>query len=133
MFMMGCNNRCNCTGLAVLASLVAGVVAAFLRITAVITVTPAFLWAVLGAAVVYLAVLLAAATGRIAGDPCEALSLILIGLVGTILLATVLLAIPFAATSVIGAILTGALIAFAGLVVTAAACYVRHRSGVKND
>ena len=59
MAIFCCENRASCTGLAVIASAILGVIAAFLRITAVITVTPAFLWVALGVAVVYLAVLLA--------------------------------------------------------------------------
>lgn len=57
MPLCNCNCRCSCTGAAVIASAVVGVLAAFLQITGVITVTPAFLWVALGVAVVYLGVL----------------------------------------------------------------------------
>ena len=59
------NNDCSCrnnscTTLALIISIVVGIITAFLRITAAITVTPAFLWTVFGIAVVYLAVVLLA-------------------------------------------------------------------------
>ena len=54
--MCNCNCRYNCLLLSIIASLIIGVITAFLRITAVITVTPAFLWVSLGIAVVYLAI-----------------------------------------------------------------------------
>ena len=59
---MGVNNMCNCrnncTSIAVVVSIIIGIITAFLRITGVITATPAFLWVVFGIAVVYLAVVL---------------------------------------------------------------------------
>lgn len=125
-FGCGCNN--NCTALAVLASIILGVVAAFLTITAVITVTPAFLWVALGIAVVYLGVaLLASALKRRSeadGCVCRTLPVLLTGILGTALTAVILLAITFAATSIIGAIITGALIFFLSLVLTVTACLV---------
>jgi len=128
MVLFSCDNKRDCVVLAVVASLVVGIVTAFLRITAVITVTPAFLWAVLGVAVVYLAVLVAAAVQSQAGvcKGCgSALSALLTGILGTALLAVVLLAIPFVATSVIGAIITGLLLFFFALILTASACLVK--------
>ena len=103
--------RPSCTVIAVVASLIIGVITAFLRITAAITLTPAFLWVLLGIAVVYLAVvLLAGALSR--NECCEGLCSIitslLAGILGTILLSIVLLAVEFVATSIIGAILAGA-------------------------
>ena len=59
-----CNCKLNCVGLAVIASIIIGIVTAMLRITAVITVTPAFLWVLFGIAVVYLAIVLLASSKR---------------------------------------------------------------------
>lgn len=122
--------RCSagCTLIAIAASLVSGVIAAFLRITAAITVTPAFLWVLLGIAVVYLAVILVSATTHRNGcceDLCSIVSAVLAGIIGTTVLSIVLLGITFAATSVIGAVITGALVFFFLLTITSTACLVR--------
>lgn len=120
--------KISCTVLAVIASLIIGIITAFLRITAVIALTPAFLWVLLGISVVYLAVtLIAGALSRYGGCGrlCNIITALLAGILGTILLSVVFLAIEFVATSIIGAILTGALLFFFSLVVTSAACLVR--------
>ena len=120
-----CNYSCrwNCLSLSVIASIVVGVITTFLRYTATITLTPAFLWVVLGVAVVYLGTnLLTAALTRangIRGCVCSTLSAVLIGILGAILLSVLLLAVPFAATSLLGAVLTGLLLFFASLFITA--------------
>lgn len=117
-----------CTVFAVSASLIFGVITAFLRITAAITITPAFLWALLGVAVVYLAVLLVSASlfrNVCCGSLCTIITALLSGLLGTILLSVVFLGIEFAATSVLGAVLAGALLFFFFLAVTSTACLVR--------
>ena len=75
-----CNCKGSCTLLAVIASVIIGVVAAFLQVTGVITVAPVFLWVALGVAVVYLGVLvLATALAGEAGgcgSICTVLSII---------------------------------------------------------
>lgn len=122
------SSRPSCTVIALVASLIIGVITAFLRITAVITLTPAFLWVLLGIAVVFLAVALVSAAFFRNGSCEEVRSIVttlLAGILGTILLSVVLLAIEFVATSIIGAILTGALLFFFFLIVTSAACLVR--------
>ena len=109
---------------AVIAALILGVVAAFLQITGVITVTSAFLWVALGIAVGYLAVLLL--THRTACKPClcNALETVLTGILGTILFAVVLLAVGVVATSVVSAILVGLLVGFLTLIFAGSACLV---------
>lgn len=119
-------NRYDCVTLSVVASLIIGVVAAFLTITAVITVTPAFLWVLFGIAVVYIAVALLSASLK--GDRafcCASLKAALIGALGTILFAVVLLGITFAATSVVGAIVVGLLLFFFSLMIATTVCYVK--------
>ncbi len=122
------NNSLGCTVVAVVASLIIGIITAFLRITAAINLTPAFLWVLLGIAVVYLAVTLVAAA-LFRHDCCESLcttvTTLLAGVLGAVLLSVILLAIEFVATSIIGAVLTGALLFFFSLIVTSAACLVR--------
>lgn len=132
MSIMNCNCNCNnnCTAVAIISSLIIGIITAFLRITAVITVTPAFLWVVFGIAVVYLAVTLLTSSfvrddSSSQGCICSSLSVALIGILGTILLSVILLAVEFAATSIIGAIITGALLLFFSLAVSSTACLIK--------
>lgn len=129
MTIFCCENRQSCVGWAVIASAILGVVAALLRITAVITVTPAFLWVALGIAIGYLAILMASGGCCHKTAPCRcdnnALTAVLAGILGTALISVVLLAITFVATSIIGAILVGLLVLFLSLTVTATACLVR--------
>ena len=113
---------------ALIASIILGFVAAILRFTAVITVTPAFLWVTLGIGVVYLLALLFVTALR--EDICrrcfaQTLDGWVLSALGTILLSVVLLAVPFAATSGWGAVLTGVLIAFISLLLTLTACVIK--------
>lgn len=129
MALFSCNCRRDCALTAAIASLIIGIVAAFLQITAVITVTTAFLWVALGIGVVYLAVLLVttALARRAERKPClcDTLSAVLTGILGTILFATVLLAVGITATSVVSAILVGLLVAFLALIFASSACLVK--------
>ena len=131
MAFFDCGYRNTCTSIAVVISLIIGVVTAFLRVMAVITVTPAFLWVTLGIAIGYLAVLLAGAlfSQNNIGQTCAArtISAILVGILGTVLFSIVLLAIPFVATSIIGAIITGVLLFFFSLFVISTACFVKQQ------
>lgn len=115
----------SCGVLAVLGSIIVGVVAAILRYTAVITVTPAFLWVVLGVAVVALATMgFFAVIGNSGVRSCIAnyINLFLLGVLGSVLFSVILLAVAFVATSVLGAIFTGILLAAASLSLTSSAC-----------
>lgn len=129
MANFGCRCRPDCTTLALIASIVIGVLVAFLRITAVVTLSTAALIVAFGVGVVYLAVAVVAAALRRTADAaeclCPAVSAALAGALGTVLTALILLAIPFAATSILGAIITGALAATFTLLLTATACLVR--------
>ena len=122
------NCRRDCTLLAVIAALILGVVAAFLQITAAITVTPVFLWVALGIAVGYLGVLLVTTllTRSTGCKPCicNTLRTVLTGILGVILFAVVLLAVGIVATSVVSAILVGLLVAFLTLTFAGSACLV---------
>lgn len=124
-----CTCRCVCTVAALIASAILGVLAAFLQITAVITVTIPFLWVAFGIAVVYLGLLTAASIIARRTEPtrcrCSALNTLLIGILGTILLSAILLAVGITATSIITAILVGLLVFFLFLTFLGTACYVR--------
>ena len=131
-----CNRGAQCSLLAIAASVIIGIITTLLTITAVITITPVFLWVVLGIAVVYLAVnLLVSAKVRCCGT-CRCidtpLSLVLVGILGTILTSIILLAVSFAATSVLGAIIAGALLLFFSLFITSTACLIRCLAGIEN-
>lgn len=129
MSLFSCSCRCRCTIGAIIVSAILGVLAAFFQITGVITVAPVFLWVVFGIAVGYLAVLLIAAAlarpAESAGCLCENLEALLAGILGSILLAVILLAVGITATSIISAILVGLLVFFFALLLTATACLVR--------
>lgn len=125
MSLCNCECRFGCVTLGFIASLIIGIITAFLQITAVITVTPAFLWVTLGVAVVYLAANLFSSSECNVRGCCVALSAVLAGILGTALLSVILLAIPFAATSVIGAIFTGLLLFFFSLILTSTACLIK--------
>ena len=128
-----CNCKGGCTFVAVAASIIVGLITFVLRFTATITVTPAFLWAVLGTAVVYLLaapvfVYLAKSAGA-RNCLCSAVTALIWGVLGTVLFSVILLAISFVATSIAGAIITGLLLAFFTLTLTSVACIVRCISG----
>lgn len=126
MALFSCRRDCN--GLAVISALLLGIIAAFLQITAVIAVTPAFLWVGLGIAVGYLGILLATAllSRRTDCKPCicNGIRTVLPGILGSILFAAVLLAVGIVATSVVSAILIGLLVAFLTLTFVGSACLV---------
>lgn len=130
MFNCDCSCKLSCTALAVIAAVVVGVLTAFLQISGVVILGVVFLWVAFGIAVVYLWVLtLAAALSRRAAgrgqDCCRPLGTVLAGVLGTIALAVVLLAVGVVATSVISAILAGILLFFFTLMLAATACYAR--------
>ena len=126
-------NRYNCLDFAVLASIVIGVIAGILRYMAIITLTPAFLWVIFGIATVTLGLLVAIVTLRRL-DLCSIPTIFtaIIGILGTILFSIILLGITFAATSVIGAIISGLAVGFFALIITALSCFIK-RSITCND
>ena len=120
-----CSNFCRL--FSIVSSVIIGFITALLQITGVITITPAFLWVALGIAIVYLAVLILTSPNfRNSQDCiCSNLALITAGILGTALTSLILLAVTFAATSIIGAIIAGALLLFLTLIVTASVCLVK--------
>ena len=135
MIKRRCGCTASCAGLALVASIIVGIIAAFLSFTAVITLTPAFLWTAFGIGIVYLGILTATSLlgGGRGGCVCENLGTLLIGLLGLILSALVLLGVTFGAGSVLGAIFAGATIGFLALTAGASACLVKCLSGCAED
>lgn len=133
MTLTNCNCRLSCTFWGLIAGLIIGVVGAFLQITAVITIAPVFLWVALGIAVGYLAILMVTTAlddeRQGCGCRCAAVNTLLLGILGAILFAAVLLAVGIVATSVLSAILVGVLLFFLTLIFTGSACLVRCASG----
>lgn len=124
-----CGCLTSCTGRVIVASVIIGVLAAFFRFAALITVTPAFLWVLFGIAVGFLGIILLTSSFRDSENNscCQSLTQFSTGILGTILTTVILLGIPFAATSIIGAIITGLLLFFFSLLITSATCLVTCR------
>lgn len=134
MTSLNCTPRCSCTALAVIGSIIVGIVTAVLVTTAIVTLTPAFLWVVLGIAVVYLpALLLFSALRRGAsGCICRAVGAVLIAILGTVLFSLVLLGVAFPATGFLLPFFAGLLLFFLSLTVASTACLVRCALGCED-
>ena len=128
MSELSCRCKAQCTSIAIVAAIIIGVITGMLTFMATITITPAFLWVLFGIAVVYLAVLLATSspqsTTRCESCFCSTIKTLLFGILGTILISVILLGIEFAATSLIGAIFAGLLLAFYTLLTVSTVCLV---------
>jgi len=129
MSTTNCNCNIGCIGRSVIASIIVGVVTAALRYTAAITVTPAFLWVLFGIAIGFLGITLltSSTTCDQEANCCWFLRPFLTGIFGTLLFSVILLGISFAATSIIGALVTGLLLFFFTLLVTSSACLITCR------
>ena len=127
--MSFCSCKSNCSVVAVIASIILGAIGAVLTTTAVISLTSAFLWVVLGIATVYLALLLILSTrfSNVAtkGCICPVLSVLLTAILGAVLTSLILLGITFATTSIIGTIISGALIGFLSLIFAESVCLIK--------
>ena len=127
--MTNCNCKTACTVLAIIAGITVGIIAAILRYTAIISVFPAFFWVLFGIAVVYLG-LAPVEIGIIRRQTpgyclCPSVTAILAGALGTILTSALLLGIPFAATSAVGAVIFGFLAGFFTLLLSSMVCLVK--------
>ena len=129
MTISNCETKFNCTGIAIVASLILGIIAAFLQITAVLTIPPILFAGVVIIALVYLAVALIAISLTHASTTCRTLcsvlSVLLFGILGSVLFAVILLIIDVAATSVIGSILVGLLAFSFSLLLMTTACLIK--------
>ena len=134
MKTQNCDYGYNCLGYATAASLVIGIITAVLRYTAVITLTPAFLWVVFGVAVLFLVLAVLTPTrNRDKECVCESQSARLTGILGTILTSVILLGIEFVATSFAGAVISGLLLFFFSLLITSSVCLVKCKSDCDDE
>ena len=130
MSICGCNFRCGCTAAALAAAVLSGIIGAFLQITGAIALTAVVYWVLLGVALAYLGLLtVTAGRNQLCTCGCAALNAVLLGILGTILFAAILLAVTFDAASILGAIIVGLLFASFTLVIGATTCLVRALSG----
>jgi len=129
MSCTNCNCKAGCTSYAIALSLTVGIVTAILRFMAVITLTPAFLWVLFGIAAGYLLLTPIISTvirsSGVRECVCSVFPILLIALIGTVLTSLLLLAVEFAATSLLGAIITGLLLAFFTLIIASNACLAK--------
>lgn len=123
-----CNCRVDCGFIAIALSVIAGVATAIAQFTAIITLTPVFYIVAFGVAALLLTVLLALSPAFCGTDCCSCqmanIKLLTVGILGTIFTSVILLAVGFAATSVLGAIFVGLLAALFTLMVTSITCTV---------
>ena len=130
MSICGCQFRCGCTAASLVSAVLAGIIGAFLQITAAIALTPVVFWVLGGIAVVYLGLLtLSVGRMRLCVCGCAALNTALLGILGTVFLSALLLLVTFPATSILGAIVVGLLFAAFTLLITATVCLIRAESG----
>ena len=131
MGLFNCSCKTSCTGLGVLASLVAGVVTLILTITGRIAISTLF--AQVGFVVAFIFLLLTILVSLYLSDCslkegcciCRGLSALHLGIFGTVITSLALLGIGFAATSFVGAFVYGAFAFFFVLIVTSAICLTR--------
>ena len=120
-------NTFNCTVLSVMASIIIGITTAILRYTAILTIGTTFLWVAFGIAVAFLLVgFLKSSNKNSLQESDTSLILTIIGALLTILVSVVLLGFTFAATSALGAIISGVLLGGFSLLLTSAACYIKN-------
>lgn len=135
--MSFCSCKSNCSAVAVIASIILGAIGAILSTTAVITLTPAFLWVVLGVAVVYLGLLLITSARfsnvSVKSCICPVISVLLTAILGAILSSLILLGVTFAATSIIGTIISGVLIGFFSLIFAETVCLIKCLTRCDNE
>ena len=120
-----CYVKNSCAFFAAIISIVIGIAVALLRFSAIITITVPVLWVFFGITAAYLFLLPLVSAFTRSSCFCNLIYAILTGVIGTILAALTLLTITFAATSVAGAIITGALGGLFTLTVTSTACLVK--------
>lgn len=129
MNICGCRTKCDCTIFAIIASVIVGIVTAFLSFSATLAV-PAFVyWIFFGVALVLLAFTLFTApfVSRRKEDfcLCASLNTFLAGVFGTVLFSLVLLLIDLTA-GILASLLTGLLFGLFTLTVTSVACIVKN-------
>lgn len=130
-----CGCKFNCLTVGVIGALIAGIITAFLRITAVITVSNTFVGILFGIAVVFTALIFAVAVldNGLMCRCSSAVNALLVGISGMLIFSLILLSYSFAATSVSGAVFSGLLLFFLFLTVASVACFVRCTAECDNN
>jgi hypothetical protein len=130
MNICGCRTKCDCAILAVIASVIAGIIATFLTFSGIITIPQFVLWIFFGVALGLLGLSLVAAPfigKRESGTClCASLTTFFVGIFGTVLFSLVLVLIDIAAGGIFASILTGLLFGLFTLTITSAACIVKN-------
>ena len=115
--------------IALIASSIIGVIAAFLNVMAIVAVTATFAWVTFGIATLFISILLGGTTlsqnNRHYGH--RSLNAVLLSALGTILLSVILLAIPFTVGSISSAIITGIALFFFSALLTTTVCLIKGR------
>ncbi len=118
---------------ALILSAAAGVLTTFLLITGIITLSPVFLWVAFGFAAAHLLILTGAeiisAGRRYVSTCCAARYALFAGILGTILLSLVLLALETTAGGLVSSLLAGGILFFFTLSLTGTVCYVQCLTG----
>lgn len=129
-----CQCKFNCSGIAVIASIIVGVIAAFLTFSGNIAISTYLLWAFFGIGLSFLALTLTV-MGLKDYDCteciCPPLATMLAGVFGTIAMSLVLLLVDVAVATVVGAILYGLLFLFFTLLITSVACIIKCFTGCR--
>ena len=129
MCFCDCKNNNDCRLTAIIASVIIGVIAAFLNFSATIVVPQFVLWILFGIAAGFLALtfLIAPMINRCETKHCicSVLSTLLLGIFGTILFALVLVLVDIAAAGLVGSLLAGLLFASFALTLTSVACFIK--------
>ena len=128
-----CKTKCDCTIIAVIASVITGIITAFLNFSASIAVPQFVLWILFGVALGFLAIslIIAPFICRKEGGECLCTSLtaLLTGVFGTVLAALVLVLVDLAASGLLASLVTGLLFGFFALTITSAGCIVKNLFG----
>ena len=130
MNICGCKTKCDCTILAVIASVIAGIVTTFLTFSGTIVIPQFVLWIFFGIVLGFLGLSLITAPfiGKREANTCLCTSLtsFFVGIFGTVLLSLALVLIDIAAGGILASILTGLLFGLFTLAITSAACIVKN-------
>ena len=129
MNICGCRTKCDCTLLAVIASVIVGIAAAFLSFSATLAV-PAFVyWIFFGVALILLAFTLFTAPFVCRNKEnfclCSSLTAFLVSVIGTVLLSLVLLLVDISA-GLLASLLAGLLFGFFTLTIASVTCIIRN-------
>ena len=130
MNICGCKPKCDCAFIAVIASVIAGIITAFLNFSATIAVPQYVLWIFFGVALGFLAISILASALRNCCETniclCTSLTTLSVGVAGTVIASLILLLADIATAGIIGSLITGLLFASFALTITSAICIAKN-------